>query len=214
MKRFLITLLLTLAGLTIGCSTRPSLTVNSLDHQKVFGKTFTQAYATRGADGDVDIVLLDNPIDDLKPAPAGKPLQRQEVRPLRHLVHIHVMWAPMIGAKGDNPSATNAAINWYVWGDAVGQQEDMIHYAGTAFVKVYAGRDDADFVISNALVKLKDSRGSMTDPVGTASVEGKFTAPINDARVKQLLAQLDAEMGGQRITRLDNAYPPSRTVEP
>jgi hypothetical protein len=211
-KQTLMILLLMLCAAT-GCSSRPTLTVSSLDNQKVFGKTFTQAYATRSTDGDFDIVLLDNPIDDAKTTPAGKPLQPQTVRPLRHLVHIHVMWTPMAGAKGDNPSASNAAINWYVWGDAAGQQVDMMHYGGTAFVKINAGSDDADFSVSNAMLKLKDQRGSMTDPVGTASVEGEFSAPINDSRVKQLLSQLGTEVGGPRITRIDN-YPPSRTVAP
>lgn len=214
MKHSLIALLLLMVCAMAGCSTRPTLTVSSLDNQKVFGKTFTQAYATRSTDGDFDIVLLDDPIDDARSTPAGKPLEAQAVRPLRHLVHIHVMWTPMSGAKGDNPSATNAAINWYVWGDAAGQQADMMHYGGTAFVRIYPGGDDADFSVSNAMLKLKDRRGTMNDPVGSASVQGKFTAPLNDGRVKQLLAQLGAEIGGPTITRSDTSYPPSRTVAP
>jgi hypothetical protein len=196
-----------------GCSTRPKLTVNTLEQKKTFAHSFTQVYATRSPDGDYDVVLLDNPIDDAKAGPAGEALKPQAVRPLRHLVHIHVMWTPMIGAKGDSAAATNAAINWYVWGDATGTQADMMQYGGTGFVKIYAGDTDADFSISNAVLKLKTQRGKMTDPIGTASLDGKFTAPLNDQRVKELLAELGQEIGGPRITRIDS-YPPSRTVEP
>ena len=207
-----IVLLVIFCGLT-GCSTRPTLTVSTTNQERVFGQTFTQVYATRSDDGDYDIVLVDNPIDDAKTSPPGEPLKAQTVRPLRHLVHIHVMWAPMIGARGDHAAATNAAINWYVWGDATATQADMMHYGGTGFVKVYAGDTDADFSISNAVLKLKSSRGTMTDPVGTANVEGKFTAPLNAGRVKELLAELGTETGNPRITRTDD-YPPSRTVAP
>src|SRR5688572_8141501 len=154
-KHFLMIALLLAMVATTGCSTRPSLTVSSLEHQKVFGQTFTQVYATRSNDGDYDIVLLDNPIDDVKVSKAGEPLKAQPVRPLRHMVHIHVMWTPMIGARGDHAAATNAAINWYVWGDATATQADMMHYGGTAFVKIYGGDGDADFAVSNAVLKLK-----------------------------------------------------------
>jgi len=195
-----------------GCSTRPVLTVASPGNKATYKQTFTQVYATRGEDGDFDIVLLDDPIDDAAIQQPGKPLQSNPVRPLRHLVHVHVLWTPQIGDRGDHPSSTNAAINWYVWGDTNGQQSDLMHYGGAGFVKIYAGDESADFRISNTTLKLKSSRGQMTDPVGTAQLSGSFSAPINDARVKDLLAQIGSETSKTKVTQLD--LPPARSVEP
>jgi hypothetical protein len=206
------TLLLLVLLTATGCSTRPKLTVQS--DQKLFGQTFTQVYATRSSDGDFDVVLLDNPLDDVDAGKAGAPLTAQAVRPLRHLVHIHVMYAPVVGARGDHAAATNAAINWYVWGDSAGTQTDLMHYGGTGFVKVYAGDDDTSFTVSNAQLKLKSQRGQMTDPLGTASLTGKFSAPLNTRRVKELLAELGADTDGPRMSRLEQAYPPARPVGP
>jgi hypothetical protein len=200
--------------LATGCSSRPTLSVSSVDKNKNFEKTFTQVYATRSVDGDYDIVLLDDPMDDAHMPVPGKPLEPTPVRPLRHMVHIHVMWAPMVGDRGDHPSATNAAINWYVWGDSSGRQTDMMQYGGAGFVKIYAGDDSADFKISNTTLKLKKSRGQMSDPVGTAQLTGSFTAPLDTPRVKQLLAQLGDDAGSPKITRVDMDLPPARTVEP
>ncbi len=197
--------------LLTGCSTRPTLTVASPENKLTFKQTFTQVYATRSVDGDYDIVLLDDPIDDADVPAPGKPLVARPVRPLKHMVHIHVMWAPMIGDRGDHPSSTNAAINWYVWGDSNG---DLMHYGGAGFVKIYAGDDSADFRISNTTLKLKSSRGQMTDPVGIAQLSGKFSAPLNEMRVKELLAQLGEDSNSPKITRLDLDSPPARSVEP
>lgn len=187
-----------------GCmSARPTLSVDSLEtHRDAFEQSFTQVYATRSSDGDYDIVLVDNPVDDADAGTPGKPLASTPVRPLRHLVHIHVMWTPMSGAKGDHPSATNAAINWYVWGDATAQSSDRMHYGGAGFVNIYPNDDQATFRISNTVLKLKSARGQMSDPIGTAEVAGKFTAPINTARVKELLAQLGQEAGEPKVTRV------------
>jgi hypothetical protein len=201
---------LTLAG----CSSRPTLNVTCLAQKQQFEKTFTQAYATRTDDGDYDIVLVDDPLDEVTPSSGDKPLQPTPVRPMRHLVHIHVMWTPMIGDRGDQPSDTNAAINWYVWGNASGDERDMMHYGGAGFVKIYAGDDSADFKITNASLKLKSSRGNMKDPVGVATLNGRFTAPLNKARVKELLAQLGQDAGNTRITGIDNSAMPGRPVEP
>jgi len=197
-----------------GCSSRPTLTVASPEKKLTFKQTFTQVYATRGEDGDFDIVLLDDPIDDADVPAPGKPLQSLPVRPLKQMVHIHVLWTPMIGDRGDHPSATNAAINWYVWGDSTGNQTDMMHYGGAGFVKIYASDDSADFRISNTTLKLKSSRGSMTDPVGNAQLSGKFSAPIDSRRVKDLLAQLGQDMDPPKLTRMDIGTPPARAVEP
>ncbi|CAN5453564.1 hypothetical protein BH10PLA1_BH10PLA1_15550 [soil metagenome] len=195
-----------------GCSTRPTLTVASPNNKVIFKQTFTQVYCARGEDGDFDIVLLDDPIDDAAVQKPGKPLQSNPVRPLRHMVHVHVLWTPQIGDRGDHPSSTNAAINWYVWGDVTGQQTDLMHYGGAGFVKIYAGDDSADFRISNTTLKLKNSRGQMSDPMGAAQLSGSFSAPINGSRVKELLAQIDSEAGKTKLTQLD--IPPARSVEP
>ena len=200
------------ALLTTGCASRPTLTVASPERKLTFQQSFTQVYATRSEDGDYDIVLLDDPIDDVAVTANDKPLQSTAIRPLKHMVHIHVMWAPMIGDRGDHPSATNAAINWYVWGDHDGDHTDMMHYGGAGFVKIYAGDDSADFRISNTTLKLKTSRGQMVDPVGVAQLSGNFTAPLNSARVKELLAQLGEDVGNPKVSRLD--LDPNRRGEP
>lgn len=207
----LIALMLLLAT---GCSSRPTLSVDSTDRKLRFTQSFTQVYATRGEDGDFDIVLLDDPIDDAQVPTPGKPLQSMPIRPLKHMVHIRVLWTPMIGDRGDHPSATNAAINWYVWGDSTGKQTDMMHYGGAGFVKIYAGDDSADFRISNTTLKLKTARGSMSDPVGNATLTGSFSADLNPRRVKELLAQLGQDRDQPRLTQMDLETPPARPVEP
>ncbi len=200
--------------LITGCSSRPTLIVASPERKLTFKQSFTQVYATRGEDGDFDIVLLDDPMDDAQLPTPGKPLQSMPVRPLKHMVHIHVLWTPMIGDRGDHPSSTNAAVNWYVWGDSTGKQTDMMHYGGAGFVKIYAGDDSADFRISNTTLKLKTARGSMSDPVGNAQVTGNFSADLNTRRVKELLAQLGQDLDHPKLTQLDVETPPARHAEP
>jgi hypothetical protein len=104
------------------------------------------------------------------------------------IVHVRVFWRPLPGTMADHPSATNAALDWYVLSDGAERGQSFLHYSGAGFVTVGANSKGAKFKIRNASVVLKDQRGQMTDPIGPARLTGAIAATTNDSEVRSQVA--------------------------
>jgi len=119
-----------------GCSSQhSSLTLQpAADESRVFTQVFPQAYVTRSEDGEFEAVLIDDGIDAVHDPKPGKPLESSPMTPVTQVVHIRVFWRPLPGTLADHPSATNAALDWYVISDGAERGDNLLHYSGAGFV--------------------------------------------------------------------------------
>jgi hypothetical protein len=189
--RFALLLIGSLVCLASGCVRyEASLDLTSTtDENRKFVAHFSQAYIDRDDAGDYVVVLLNDPIDQVKAGGADKAIDPVAVPPLRQIMTIRVLWRPMKGAKFDHPLATNATVHWYVF-DRTAQSSGFLHYTGNAFADVYTERDRASIEIRNATLKLSEKSGDMADPVGPVHMTGSFDCLSDERRVKNLLAEV------------------------
>jgi hypothetical protein len=194
------TLATLLALLLSGCGTSPPVvSLVSLQSHKTFKETFTQAFTSRDAAGDYQVVLLHDPLDDVPASEAGKPLQATRVPPVRQVLQVRVLWRPAQGAKPDSPASTNAALHWYVLGGPTAEGTSVLHYAGTAFVAVIPNGPGAEVTISNGSLKLVERFGELVDPLKAFKLSGRFDAVADDARVRQVIADVKSVVGEARV---------------
>jgi hypothetical protein len=148
--------------------------------KEVYLQKFDEAYAVLRSNGETDVVLR----------VAGSPKPE-----LDQVMHLRILWKPMRGTKADQPSTTNAVIDWYVTGkpDATGRPE-MLHFAGAGFVTTTPSRDAVWVAIKNASLKLASRRGSLKDPVSPATLKGSFYATVNPDRVDEALAGVNSDV--------------------
>lgn len=168
-----------------GCAAGPApqeLTVHSTGQNKSFVQQFARAYITRNAEGDVDIVLLDQAAERGldRMAPPGE-------APVRQVMHLRVLWNPMRDQKADHSVASNAAIHWYVMGNTPATAADVLEYAGTAFVTIDDGAAPSELTIRNAVLRPVACRGGLCDPVGAATIAGTIHVRRDRKRVYQAL---------------------------
>ena len=149
----------------------------------MYHEMFTQAYASR-RNGDLEIVLAD---DAAVAAVTGKPT----ASPVRQILHVHVLWHPDHGLGSGTLSATNATLHWYVFGDPTVRPGDVLEYTGTAFVVTDGDPDSPTITINNATLKCVYQHG-LSDPVGSSHLTGTVTATTDDARVEQLLHEVES----------------------
>ena len=124
----------------------------------------------------------------------NRPLLPMPLAPLRQVMHIHVYWHAMAGIKS-NPAAVNASIGWYILG--AGGGGDMVLYEGAGFVEVDSSGERRDVEINDGELRAKVMRGNIVDPLGHARFTGSATARMNDARVKDTLAQMREQIRGE-----------------
>jgi hypothetical protein len=180
--------LLCLLGIESGCASRGGrISLESTTNKKYFAQTFNQAYITDSGSGEYDIVLVESPGELPPKRRKNRPLLPMPLAPLRQVMHIHVYWHALTGIKS-NPAAVNASIDWYILG--AGGGGDMVVYEGAGFVLVDGGGERRDVQIKDGELRAKLLRGNIIDPLGHARFYGSATARMNDARVKDTLAQM------------------------
>jgi hypothetical protein len=167
---------LTTAGCAPGPKPAAKMRLASHEMSAVFLQRFAQASATDRSDAATDIVLSGAPDDGLN-----------------QLMHLRLLWRPMRGTKTDQPSTTNAVIDWYVWdaGSTTGGPPSVMKYTGAGLVmadRMKGGR--LRVTVKNATVRLKSRRGSLVDPVGPATLTGSFVVPYDTAKVDNALASI------------------------
>jgi hypothetical protein len=177
-----------------GCAGGPGqIRLEPARGQAVLVQDFTQSFISHDAQGDVHIVLVSDPLVR-KPADrrlSGQPLEPVPSAPLRQVVHIHVLWRPPSGVALDNPSATNASIDWYVVAEGTGRGRDLVHYQGAGYVVTSGAGNRVGLRISNATIRPAEVRGSMKDPIGAALVNGHAVAVRDAQRVREVLADVE-----------------------
>jgi len=177
-----------------GCSSDPTLRLTSARDHRTYTQSFTSAYAAREADGDVDVVLLDEPTSDSAPAP------------VRQVMHIRMLWNPTRDLKADHNSASNATVHWYVLGNQTQTRADVLEYSGTAFVSLDDSGGSTELTIGSATLKPAACRGAMCDPVGPSSVHGTFTARNDRRRVAQVLAGVRTAVAAANAAARDASF--------
>ena len=172
-----VSLALPLVWLGVGCApASTNLTVTSLKNHQVYQQQFSKVYAGQSEQGDFDVVL----VRDASPGGAGTGVKQ--------VMHIRILWKPMRGTKLDHPTATNAAIDWYVFGDTV--RPEMIAYNGAGFVKLEKSGGIAKLEIRSATLTPTTHDPGMADPIGRARLQGTVVAHTGQAeRVREVLAE-------------------------
>jgi hypothetical protein len=198
LRRFSLTLLtipLVLVG--VGCAGGTNLTVTSLQNHQTYLQPVSKAYAGRSDDGDLDVVLVSDDGNAPKTVATG----------VRQVMHIRVLWKPMKGVKLDNPTATNAAIDWYVFSDpdkAGAGSDGLVAYTGAGFVNVQQSGSTVTLNIRNATLSPTTRQGGMIDPLGGAKLQGAVVARAGRGEeVRALLSaarQASARLTDREVT--------------
>lgn len=189
--RYLTPLLILLALLTLGgCSTQGRVATLRLQPQRdaeAFVQRFANAYAVTRDDGQTDVVLTDTTSNDLT-----------------LYMHLRLLWRPMSGTKTDQPSTTNAVIDWYVFSQD--EPRKMLRYTGAGLVTANPSAGDKTYVsIRNASLRLAARRGDLVDPVGPSTLTGSFHAQVDSGQVERALADLESNTRAAGITRPQDA---------
>ncbi|HEY8666998.1 MAG TPA: hypothetical protein VIL86_10050 [Tepidisphaeraceae bacterium] len=205
-RRFLLIPLLSL--LAAGCAHQPGkLSISSGETRWVYTQKFSQAYCSRSGDGDYDIVLVEDDIHSADGDHANAPLQPAARPPLRQIIHIRVFWRPARGTKSDSPSATNAAIDWYVLGGGTRQDRDMLHYEGIGFIALSSAGGSVKADLRNTTLKLTDKHGQLADTFGVARLAGSIYAKKDRIHLDDVLAQLKARQSDSEARQAQSAVP-------
>lgn len=185
-----------------GCgASQPVLSVVPIQTQQKYLEQFTQAYVTRNAAGDYEVVLIEDPLDESDAGDAGQPLSPSSAASLRHVLRIRLLWRPVPGTKADSPASTNASLHWYVLGGATAEGTSLIHYSGTAFVAIATNGPGAEVTIHNGELKFVEKHGDLIDPLKSFKIDGKFDAVEGDARLAEILADVKTAMDEAKIDR-------------
>lgn len=176
---------LLLAGLGGCASSASKLSMAPVRSQEAFTQSFSTAYASKTESGDFQVILVDDGLGNGQ-GDHGQPLQPTAAPPLRQVVQVRVFWRPMKGTKPNFPSASNAAIDWYVFGVGSRENADMIHYQGVGFVEVGGSREHPTVRIRSATLRSAERVGEIEDPIGAALVRGTIHAESDSGAVEHL----------------------------
>ena len=176
-------------ALLAGCAAKPpTLNVNPNGSSLPLALKFQRAYASVNSEGDDEIVLAS---EGLNNSPhQGKVLYPTNVGTLRQIVEIHVLWRPQPGTRFDQPSATNATINWHIRSNLPEQANDQVDYSGAGFVMLYPTKTGVHVVVRNATLTVHHQSGELIDTLGQPGLYGSFNAVRNDGIVKDVLASV------------------------
>lgn len=184
-------LFLLLCG-AVGCAERGGqVTLTKLSDGQRFSQVFHEAYATRSAQGDWDIVMVHDGLQEAQRRRPDDAIAIAERVPVQHVVRLHVFWRPTRSARGDEPAQSNASVDWYVITPGAREGEDLLKYNGAGYVGVYPGDKRATVVMRNVRLQREILRGAMSDPVGEASLSGEVRAMLDRRYVHNALEELE-----------------------
>jgi hypothetical protein len=158
-----------------------------------FSQRFPRGFLGVNELGDSEILLISEGTENARKQ-TGKILYPTNIGSVKQIVHIRLLWKPLPGARNDQPSATNATINWYVRSNMPGEENDKLDYGGAGFVAVYPDKRGAHIVIRNANLALRDQQGQLQDVFQKPSISGSFDVVRNDGVVKDVLSQLNTRV--------------------
>jgi hypothetical protein len=156
---------------------------------------FPRAFIGTNELGDSEIVLVSE--GNQQTRKQGKILYPTAVGSVKQIVHIRILWKPLPGTRADQPTATNATINWYVRSNMPDQESDRLDYSGAGFVSIYPNKTGAHVVVKNANLALRNQSGDMTDAFGKPLILGSFDVIRNDGVVKDVVASLNTRVASR-----------------
>jgi len=202
-------------ALTCGCGAAgktPRVTFHSERNGKQYSQPFTQSVFSRNDSGQVQVVLIDQGAHTAT-KPQGKILQPTTIPPLKEIMTIRLLWQPAYAAKAHDPTAANAAIDWYVIGENSTGVPDQLHYQGAGFVRVSRSGDRASVDLQHGKLTLVSRTGDMEDPLGPVKVFGTFGADRDEnlaaATLQDIRRRVDPASGQQASQRQG---PPPRSA--
>ena len=191
-----VALLLVVATLLVGCAHKtPQLKVYPSEGLP-FTQRFPRGFLSINELGDSEIVLISEGTEN-QHRQQGKILYPTNVGSVKQIVHIRILWKPLPGTRADQPTATNATINWYVRSNLPGEENDKLDYSGAGFVAVYPNKRGAHIVIKNANLALRQRSGEIQDPFNKPYISGSFDVLRNDGVVRDVLAQLNTNVASR-----------------
>lgn len=175
-----------------GCSSSRggAVTFTAAESKLQLTQSFAHAYIAQVGEGEYEVLLVDSAAEwDYKQPKAkrNRPIEATALAPVRQAMRIHMFWRPL-KMINKNPAAINASIDWYVLGEDGGA--DLLAYEGAAYVSIEGSGGKRTIRIRDGQIKPAQARGKLQDPIGAASITGKATAVVNNARVKETLAEL------------------------
>ena len=185
-----------MGGFGFGASKTPKLTVRPNGTGMPMVQNFAHGYLGENQDGDYEIVLVSEGVN-APSASHNMVLYPTNVTSLRQIVHIRVLWRAMAGTRFDQPTSTNATINWHVRSNMPEAENDKIDYAGAGFVGVYPTKTGANILIRNANLAVREHTGDLVDPLGKPSITGNFDVVRNDGMVRDILASLQTKVASR-----------------
>lgn len=181
-----------------GCGSPSWSLVSGESDLKVYSQThpgrtltgdFDRAFYRLDGENAVTIVLLAGPED--------APEQAAVVR---------MFWQPRAGATPISASATNASVQYLVFGP---QNGEVGVYSGAGFLHPNSdlGQNTLRAGLWEATLRLADRSANFDDSLGKAVLRGEVTARRDDAAVHDLLHQLDQQvterLGYPRLVRAE-----------
>ena len=150
-----------------------------------YAQTFSQAYCGKTQDGSYSCVLVaEERATAAKPQADKAPMTPNNQAPLRQVVQIKILWRPMSGVR--ESVAANAAIDWYVLNNTADGGSDLLHYQGSGYVTLKGDDDTTKVKIHSAQMRPTAVHGTLSDPIGPATLTGTFVALNNDQRAADL----------------------------
>jgi len=189
--------LLVLVG---GCAQQPPGSLIIASTHGRFNQVFTAAYHAQVTAGDRDIVLLDGAA---KAALDGHPTDS----PVRQVVRLRVLWNATRDLKADHTSSSNATLHWYVLGNTTQTANQVIEYSGTAMVVLEQDGSDTLCSIRGASMRMVAKRGTLSDPIGLASLKGTIRATDNPPIARRVLAEV-RDLILADLSQSQNSLPP------
>jgi hypothetical protein len=195
------------------------VTLRGEETRTFYAQNFNQAYISSSAEGQYDVVLINDPASERKSAKPkgwkewalqwpgsasnpGKPLEPLTAAALRQVVHLRVFWQAAGGSVAKDGVVTNAAIDWYVIAREESDRPEVLHYQGAGYVVLDEGRRATSVEIRDGSVRRTAAASELRDPVGPAQFRGTARAqrntPVVRATIEELRAQAAAAEGAGR----------------
>jgi hypothetical protein len=194
MNRILVLSVVCVSAL-VGCAHKqPQLKVYP-EQSLPFVQKFPRSFLSINEAGDYEIVMVAEGTENRRKQ--GKILYPTNVASLKQIVHIRILWKPLPGTRADQPTATNATINWYVRSNMPDAQNDKIDYGGAGFVNVYPNKTGAHIVIRNCSLAVRQQSGELVNPLGKPAISGSFDVVRNDGVVRDILATLNTRVASR-----------------
>lgn len=128
-------------------------------------------------------------------------------------VTIRMFWNPHAGRTPIDPTATNATIQYVIFGDD-GEQIGIYSGAGYLYPNSTVGADSFTGSVWQSTLRIADKSDGFDDTIGLARLEGRFTVTRDDLNINSAIHTLNAQvrerLGRARMVR---AITPSRIDE-